>query len=212
MTVDLRAVYDRFFELGGPPQQDKDRKWRYRRKVTSLGWPTVRFIGSLVEERHPQRVLDLGSGLTSIVLRSLARENGMRVVSTDTSHGWILKTILECRRDGLDDTEFYMHGTFEASEQARTPFDLIVVDIADTPFRRELSSKLPGWLAPHGVIVLDDWHKEPYASTMTTRLQELGFVVEPCPETRDEFGRFAAIATQPASTITVPDWEWPDDE
>ena len=207
--IDLRAVYDRFFALGAPPVQDKDRKWRYRRQVTSIGWPAVRLIGEIVRERRPARVLDLGSGLTTIVLRELAREiPGMQVVTTDTSRGWLLKTMLECRRDGLSDRDFFMHGTFEADPLAREQYDLITVDIADTPFRRALAPKLAKWLAPGGTMVLDDWQIQPYAPTMRVRLEEEGLTVEPKPATADEFGRFVALAYR----VEPSAWEWSDDE
>jgi predicted O-methyltransferase YrrM len=208
--VDLREVYDRFFALGAPPTQDADKAWRYRRKVTSLGWPAVQLIGEIVRATRPQRVLDLGSGLTSIVLRELAREiPGMHVVTTDTSHGWLLRTILELRRDGLSDADCFMHGTFEASELAKERYDFITVDIDNTPFRRALADKLVGWLAEaDGLMLLDDWQIAPYAPTMTTRLLDAGLAVQPRPETRDEFGRFVALA---ARHMPHP-WEWPDDE
>lgn len=154
----------------------------------------------LVRTYRPRRVLDLGSGVTSHILRALIAEvPGMQVVTTDASRGWLQTTIMELRRDGLSDAHCFVHDAFEASALANEPFDVISVDIFDTRFRRDLSRKLAQWLAPAGVMLLDDWHKSHYAPTMTARLEQLGLTVEPRVDTRDEWGRFVALAYRVAS-------------
>lgn len=193
-AVDLAALTERFFALGAPPAHDAARPWRYRRRVTSLGWPAVAYLGALVETHRPARILDLGSGLTSLVLRSLSAD----VWTTDTSPGWLTKTLLELQREGLSTDRCYTQATFEQDRASRLTYDLISADIADTGFRRGLAPRLAGWLAPGGRIVLDDWHLPGYAEGMGAALRTLGFAVTAQPDTIDEFGRFVALATREA--------------
>lgn len=194
---ELAAIYDRFFALGGPPEWDQARPWRYRRRITSLGWPAAAYLGSLVETYRPGRILDLGSGLTTHILRSLSAD----VWTTDTSPGWLLKTVAELQRDGRATDRCFLHETFAQSPAAAERFDLISVDIADTAFRRSLAPQLARWLAPGGRMVLDDWHMDAYREGMTVALVAAGMLVEPQRETTDEFGRYVALATWEADRV-----------
>lgn len=192
MTVDVEALYKRFFELGGPPAWDVGRPWQYRRRVTSLRMPGMLLLAEIVRARRPARVLDLGSGLTSILLRALIAEvPGMRVTSTDTWARWLACTEKELARDGLNGERCYLHEDFERVEGER--FDLISVDIDRTEFRLGLVPRFQGWLAEGGVIVLDDWGME-FTDAMRDALEAAGFVVTPRPETLDEYGCFMAVA------------------
>ena len=191
MSVNIAALYERFFSLGGPPPGGKP--WHYRRRCTSMRLPACELLAELARQRTPRRVLDLGSGLTSHVLRALIPEvPGMVVVTTDTSPRWLTRTVEELERDHLNTAFCVEQSVFEANPGA--PFDLISVDIGDTSYRLTLAEKLTAWLAPKGILFLDDGHIEPAASEMRNRLANLGFRIEVREDTTDEFGGYAVLA------------------
>lgn len=198
LVVDVPALYAAFFARGGPPPGDQSRPWRYRRKDTSLGLPTVRLLATLVRERPTATVLDLGSGLTSYLLHALMGElPGLTVVTTDTSPGWLDRTVGELVRDGYDAQNCHRHPAFEEGHRGREQYGIVSVDIFNTPYRLTLAPKLAGWLGLGGIMLLDDWHMPHYAVPMTDALLKLGLRVEPQPGTTDEFGRFCALAWWP---------------
>lgn len=192
--VDVPALYERFFRLGGPPRGHEDRPWSYRRKITSLRLGGCLVVAELFRQRRPARVLDLGSGLTSILLRTLAKVEAPEtcVVTTDLSPHWLAVTAKELIRDDLDHRNCYLQADFEALELE--PFDLIVVDIGDTAYRYGSAQKIAGWLADKGAIVLDDWHLHSYPERMGKALGDLGFLVTVRPDSLDEFGGKVAVA------------------
>lgn len=193
--VDIPALYERFFALGGPPPGDEARPWQYRRKCTSLRLAGCEYLATLVRTRQPQRVLDLGSGMTSHVLRALMREvPGMHVTTTDTMPNWLATTVAELHRDGLNAVACVTQDDFERDVSSWDAFDLISVDCGNLEYRATLAPKLAEWCAPGGILVLDDWHMEPYPTTMGAALSALGFVVTPRMESLDELGGFVATA------------------
>jgi len=191
--MDVVAVYDRFFALGGMPPTDY-RPWQYRRKETSMRLPGCALLASLVRDRRPSRVLDLGSGLTTLVLRELQRQEfpQMIVVTVDTSERWLQTTQTELQRDGLNDEHCYTHAEFDALQWE--PFDLISVDEGNLEHRVTIVDALARWCAPRGLLVLDDWKMRDYAQRMTVALTDLGFTVTERYDTMDEFDQFLALA------------------
>lgn len=196
--IDIPALYNRFFELGGPKTKaEREAPWRYRRRCTSLRLPGCQLLAELVRTRHPERVLDLGSGLTSHVLRSLQQEApGMLVVTTDTAPGWLEMTVAELRRDGWRDDHCYVHGKYTPADGQ---FDLISLDLGSVSSRVAVIPDAVRWLAPKGIILLDDWHTPGSAERMDAELVRLGLVVTPRPDTKDQFGGFVATAERPAA-------------
>jgi predicted O-methyltransferase YrrM len=192
ILLDVPMLYEQFFRLGGPPPSGKPQQ--YRRRVTSMRLPACLLLAELVRTRRPARVLDLGSGLTSYVLRALKTEfPDMAVVTTDTAERWLKCTIAELRRDGMDSAFCFTQAAFEDWKE-KGVYDLISVDAGNTAYRFRLAPLLLSWLAPGGVVVLDDWHLEHYAAKMGDLLIGEGFTVTPRPDTLDEFGGFVALA------------------
>lgn len=190
-TFDVRKMYERFFRIHGAPA-GSDRPWQYRRRETSLRLAGCLVLEQIVNERTPKRILDLGSGLTTHLLRNLAFPLQATVVTTDTDRKWLNKTIDELHRDGWHSDSCYTQDEFE--QHTWPPFDLISVDCGNLTYRATLAPKLAEWCAPGGVLVLDDWHMEPYPQVMGDALRALGFDVTPRADSIDEAGGFLATA------------------
>jgi hypothetical protein len=193
MPTDVAALYEQFFALGGPPK-GATRVWHYRRKITSLRLPACLLLADLIRTRRPAAILDLGSGVTTHVIRVVAAEVGsVQVVTTDTAPLWLARTIAELRRDEIDPSRCLLQGDFEQWNGNRQ-YGLICVDYGNTSYRLGAAPKIAQWCAPDGVIFLDDFHNASYAANMTAALTSLGFTVTPRSDTLDEFGGFVALA------------------
>lgn len=146
---------------------------------------------------RPCRVADLGSGLSSALLRALAPHLGLEVWTVDTEWKWLGTTLYELEREGLG-TEHCHHMDIVESlgKRLKGHFDVLFVDCGNMAYRLELAQRgrLDFWLAPGGLMLLDDWHTEHYHPTMTALLEKQGFVVKPCRGSKDVHGRFLAEA------------------
>jgi len=190
--IDVAAIYNRFFALGGPPSGSV-RPWNYRRKETSLRLVGCQLLVNLVYERQPRWVLDLGSGITSHMLRHAMRDHpDMIVITTDTHQKWLDMTSAELRRDGLNTEHCYLQSAFES--KTWPPFDLISVDSGNLSYRIALAPHFVEWCAPHGILFLDDWRRHDYAVAMEEALIPMGFQVTEHDKTLDEFGMSTATA------------------
>ncbi len=200
--VNVDALYERFFHLGDPygrVASPSEAGPQFRRKVTSLRLQGCQLLAKLVRERQPARVLDLGSGVTTHVLRALVAEfPGMVVTTTDHMDHWLARTVLELQRDGLGLDRCFRHDDFLAAQSVNLEtFDLISVDTGNTAFRIDMVPELVKWLAPAGILVLDDFGPamEPYGTNMTAALESRGLAVEYLPDTLDQFDCAVAVAT-----------------
>lgn len=136
----------------------------------------------------------MGSGMTSMVLRSLGPEVGAEVTTTDTSAHWLKVTRLELERDGLDSDRMYVHDEFDRLGQLVGHFDLVCVDAGDTAFRVSQAPNIARWTAIRGLVVLDDYNLNNFGSRITQALDFYGFEVTPRPESLDEYGNMLATA------------------
>lgn len=194
--IDVAVFYARFFEFGGPPRGSK-KPWHYRRRETSLRLAGCELLAQLVRSRRPRRVLDLGSGITTLLLRWLATEaDDMAVTTTDTSSRWLEVTRAELVRDALPTSRLYLQGEFEQQAGLQNLFGLVSVDVGNLALRLAMAPELERWCAPDGILVLDDFGMGTYAEEMTLALEGLGFIVTPHPDTLDEYGCYMATATR----------------
>lgn len=137
----------------------------------------------LVLERRPRRVLELGSGTSSVVLGyALERAGGGRLLSLDHDDAYAEKTRQHLRRHGLDDRTAVLHAplvpqTIDGRQRPwyRLPeaeldafaadggIDLLVIDgpprESDPEARYPALPLLLDRLAPDVVVVLDDAHR-----------------------------------------------------
>lgn len=201
MTRDrIKEIYERFFLLGGSPNKREPDRF-YRRKVTSMRLPGCFLLNDLVQSRKPKRVLDLGSGVTTIILRELQREYpDMMVVTTDTHRYWLDMTKREVDREGLNADYMFEQSWFEDMAPHVELFDLICVDIGSTDYRVALAPKIMQWCAPNGIIVCDDFRLRDFGARINVVFHQFGFDLIERPETVDEFGQTLGTAERTGLT------------
>jgi len=150
---------------------------------------------ALARARRPARLLDLGSGFSSFVTRTFARETGgaCRATSVDDSAEWLGRTGVFLRKQGLATDDML---TWEAFRSAPSgPYDLVFHDLGNMQARAAALPHVLGQVAPGGIVVLDDMHKTRYPEQVRHACGNAGFEVHPVPTlTTDAFGRFAVLA------------------
>lgn len=202
--MSLRALYDDYF--AADPR---------RSRGMSIGFPLAEWIARTVEERGIRAALDLGSGFSSLLLRSL----GIHAVTVDGDEAWLALTRRELERRGMESRLCFTLAEFCARRGITDAgaYDLVLMDLGPIPWRKGVGGALTrvehapfaaSLVAPDGLLVLDDWHQPGYADAMTPVLLGLGFSVVPLPETLDEFGRFAAVATRASTTWSAECGSW----
>ena len=121
--------------------------------VWSISWQLVVYLEKLVRALQPKRVLDLGSGFSSYLLRRFNTE----VTSVDTDLGWLQKT-----HDFLQHKQVTTEGLYLLKDfQFIGDYDLILhdlgrVEIDRLPLFKEIRQHC------NGVAIFDDMHTATY--------------------------------------------------
>jgi tetratricopeptide (TPR) repeat protein len=171
----------------------------------ALSLETSSLVFALCASTRPARVLDLGSGFSSYVLRRYADESGgdVDVISVDDSRSWLGRTreFLEARR--CSGGQLLMLDEFESIE---SQFDLVVHDLGDMLLRRRSLATAMAAVAPHGVLVLDDVDRPAYGEYAEHALRSAGFAVyDLAGVTSDAFGRYCCVSVAPARRSELDD-------
>jgi predicted O-methyltransferase YrrM len=155
------------------------------------------FLRVLCKVRQPLRIVDLGSGFSSFVLRQHASEGSPAPVvwSVDDSPTWLERTREFLTSHGLPDDNLV---TWDAFLRRRPrDFDLVLHDLGSPPTR---TAALPTALQvcrPGGIVVIDDMHRawyRPYARRIVRESDGRYFSARKL--TIDGLGRYAAVATR----------------
>jgi ubiquinone/menaquinone biosynthesis C-methylase UbiE len=179
----LRQAYDRHFT-------------RHKRQPTrALGWPATLWLVYALDRWHAESVLECGSGWSSTALRMWAAEGpGRSIVTTDHKPAWLNLAQMECVIEDLDSEGFVYHDALAKDRQ----FDVVLVDLADTPTRFSRLDDFVRWVKPGGYLVFDDWHVETYQKAVMAWFarHHLAPPTKVLPST-DEWGRHLAIWRAP---------------
>ena len=174
----------------------------WREYVTTVSSPIMAaslelsaLILAIARIRRPRRVLDLGSGFTSYVLRSYAREaGGVTAVTVDDDTAWLERTRVFLAADGLATDEMWIWD--ELSKSSPQTFQLVVHDLGTKVSVR--AGALPRALeltARDGLLVLDDLHSGLYRNAAPGICRRAGRRFLPARMlSLDTYGRYAAIA------------------
>ena len=145
-----------------------------------------------------RRVLDLGSGFSSFVLRAYAHSSHwpVTVVSVDTDPEWLAKTAAFL--DGRTNTPGELITWDEFNRRADwEPFDVIFHDLDKGDVRTNAVPWVCRLVAPNGVVVFDDAHHDGHREAFWKYGDANGLDVYSLHEqTMDTFKRFAALGVR----------------
>ncbi len=172
----------------------RKRKGRGSQNQSAIGIRAGKFLVQQCIERKPCRILDLGSGYSTLCLAAYCEESGFecQLTSVETSLPYLLKIRSELESEDLWAT------TWQWDDIGRPPtfegyWPFIFYDMGSTSLRVANMELVASWLTRDGLLVLDDWHMPHYRKKAAPRLLALGMKVEELDWT-DEFSRRMALA------------------
>lgn len=165
-------------------------------EVMAIGFETAVFMTVLCNLQKPKRILDLGSGFSSLVFRLYARraEQKPEVYSVDDDQKWLQATRQYLATNQVADNNVTSWTTFTSQKQEF--FDFILHDLGRMDVRTKTLENALSLAQSGGVIILDDVHKHAYRSHARRILDHLNLTYFSLRElTRDKFGRYCMLVT-----------------
>lgn len=182
----LRVPYDAFVTTLSPPDR-------------AISLEAAAVLSVLCDRLAPRRVLDLGAGFNSFVLRRALADRGVEVWTADDD-----PQALESVRGFVESSGLAADGFVpwdEIPPIGSAPFDLVFHDLGPMATRARLLPEVVNRVAAPGVLVLDDMHKGEYAADVERVL--LGGAwryIDGRPWSLDGFGRFVGVILRGAVT------------
>jgi len=171
-----------------------------RKESTSVSLQSGIYLFNKLEELKPKFILDMGSGFSTLVIRTWQQENFNSLdplcYTTDLDPAWLPVTKAEVEELGLNADNFYLQSDFGKLKDTEAKFDFMFVDLAGRKERMEKKDLIVSYLKPNGVMALDDWHRSNYRCVMGPYLESQGFTVIERWETLDRFSRFMVEAVK----------------
>jgi predicted O-methyltransferase YrrM len=168
-------------------------------KTISPMAPSMQTLRLLINLCVPgDRVLDLGSGFSSFVLRHYAESMSLEVWSVDDSTQWLDKTYEYCKQSGIPDSvnrNFMVWDAFVEMQSTANPFDVVFIDIGRTRKRPEYyQTILRDCCDARSLVLFDDMHKPILKRAAEKELRRYNYLDIPViKDTRDQFGRYCKL-------------------
>jgi hypothetical protein len=151
------------------------------------------FLSLLLHASRPARVLELGSGRSTLTLAEYARFAKARFISLETSIEWYHRTFLELHFTGLEtnclkhieldsNTGWYVLDRFHAAIRPVLPVDCVLVDAPNDANGNSTGmrdgpgaiSTLKAVCDAAELILIDDVHRKHVFSTIAPTLSTIG--------------------------------------
>lgn len=164
--------------------------------------PTLAYLYFLCRATRARSVLDLGSGLSSYVLRCYARDAAypVSVTSVDDDAKWLARTEEFLRENGCGDVgALSLWSDYQSSPAQR--HDVVFHDLAGGEVREEAMPFAVAQVAPGGLIVLDDAQHPGHRARMGTELSAAAMQIYSLRRwTLDGYGRWAVLGVPRRTT------------
>lgn len=162
--------------------------------LAAISLKQVGFLAWLIRQRKPQKVLDTGSGFSSYVFRKEQHNESERHLAVEDHDGWRQKTKDYLTQKHLSPENVLLWQDCQSNPQLHGQYDLIYHDMGNMTTRIVSLPTIITWLAPRGILVLDDMHKATYHPHALQLLKDHQFIWSSLVKlTADEYGRFAFI-------------------
>ena len=166
----------------------------------ALSLQTASLVDCLARQLKPNRILDLGSGFSTLVLASAAPS--AVVVSVDDSPVWLSRTRDYLTAQGVTVATLAAWSDFSADRSNEATFDLVLHDLGNMVVREGALPRVLDLVRPGGLLVLDDLHKPRYRATATRLLRERSWPhLSLWLQTRDSLDRHAWVAQRPLDSV-----------
>lgn len=162
----------------------------------AMSLQTASYLLFLCRALDAHRVLDLGSGFSSYVLRHYAETATHPVVtcSVDTDPVWAQRTVTFCNAHGV---AAYVESWADFIDIDVEPFDVVFHDLAGGMLRNEAMPFACSLVAPTGVIVFDDSHHDGHrAAAQSICAADALEWFSLHRQTSDRFSRFASMGVR----------------
>lgn len=117
------------------------------------------YLEEYCNENNPKKIIDLGSGITSCILRMYKKNHpDVIVFSVDDNKSWLKKTTNFLEKYELS-TDNMIHGIEKVNE---SDFDLIVHDYGNMSTREKSFEKMLSMGNKNTIYIIDDCHKVGY--------------------------------------------------
>jgi len=160
------------------------------------------FLAVMCARCQPRSILDLGSGFSSFVFRTYAKELQPQtlVYSVDHSSIWLNTTRGFLHDRGLDCRGLLTWEAFVAVTE-RPRFDLILQDMSDLESRCRQLDMIIEACSPTGMIVMDDMHVPGYRRAILDDLDRHRLSYYSLRDFTRKRLRYAYLATPPTRSL-----------
>ena len=146
----------------------------------------------------PKRIVDLGSGFSSLVIRLAAPD--AQLFTVDHSSWWLDATRQFLEANDVDSAGLFTWDEFRSSGE--TDFDLVIHDIGSTfTLRGEVLPEVLQLPRPGGWVLIDDLQASQYRAKVKAAVQTGFEVYRLSHETMDWHGRHAWLVNRLASDL-----------
>ena len=161
-----------------------------KRNATSLEQGGILLL--LLEQLKPDVAVDLGSGFSSVVLRTHGERYNCRIISVDDDPSWLNKTKEFLQQQHLNAQELMTWDNFTRSEIRA---DFLYYDLGTMETRMRRLPDVLSLITDPGVIMVDDVHFPEYRTRIRSELQKNKYACYNLYNvTLDTFGRYAWLA------------------
>ena len=159
----------------------------------AISWETAEWMLGLIQSRRPKRILDLGSGFSTVVFQYYKQyyDPSVEVTSVDHDFKWLTGTsdFLTTHRMPLPIFKLNHH------DLAQGAYDFVFVDYEHTWGLRKQLVEYFITRSSNGWIVFDDMHHPDYATEVMNVARKENLNLHKIQNTMDSFGRFAFLSS-----------------
>ena len=115
------------------------------------------YIINLCKEKSPQTILDMGSGWSSFLFRTICQNSF--VLSIDDNKDWLTKTVEFCKQHNVEPKNMVLWNDLNVHEYKNT-FDIALHDFGNRQARSEVLPFVINMMKSGGILIIDDMHKK----------------------------------------------------